>query len=61
MGEDIFSRNCIMNKTPYKKLGKILYELLNVQSSSYKYIKVWGCLETITVPLPKKVKIWNVL
>jgi hypothetical protein len=59
VGEDILSRNYILNKTPYKKLGKISYELFNAQSSSYKYIKVWGRLEKITVPPPKKVKIWT--
>jgi hypothetical protein len=50
-------RNYILNKTPYKKLGKISYELLNVQSSSYKYIKVWRCLEKITFLHQKKLKI----
>jgi hypothetical protein len=42
VGMDILSTNYILNKTPYKKLGKISYELLNSQSPSYKYLKCGG-------------------
>ena len=46
-----------MNKVPKKKAEKTPYELWKGIKSSYKYLRVWGCLVKVVVPPPKKVKI----
>ena len=56
-GEAILSANYILNLIPHKKTNKSLYELWKGRRPSYKYLKVWGCLTKVTVPIPKKVKI----
>ena len=56
-GEAILSANYFLNKVPKKKVEKTPYELWKGIKSSYKYLRVWGCLAKVTVPPPKKVKI----
>ena len=56
-GEAILSTNYILNQIPHKKTNKSPYELWKGRRPSYKYLKVWGCLAKVTVPIPKKVKI----
>ena len=56
-GEAILSANYILNRIPHKKTNKPPYELWKGQRPSYKYLKVWGCLSKVAVPIPKKVKI----
>ena len=55
--EAILSANYILNRIPHKKTNKSPYELWKGQRPSYKYLKVWGCLAKVEVPIPKKVKI----
>ena len=56
-GEAILSANYILNRIPHKKTNKSPYELWKGRIPSYKYLKVWGCLAKVAVPIPKKVKI----
>ena len=56
-GEAILSANYILNRIPHKKTNKSPYELWKGRRPSYKYLKVWGCLAKVAVPIPKKVKI----
>ena len=56
-GEANLPANYILNKLPQKKLDKAPYELWKGQTPSYKFLKVWGCLAKVAVPIPKKVKI----
>ena len=55
-GEALLSANYILNKLPHKKLDKTPYSLWKGQSPSYKYLKVWGCLAKVMVPIPKRIK-----
>ena len=56
-GEVILFANYLLNKVPKKKAEKTPYELWRGRQSSYKYLRVWGCLAKVAVPPPKKVKI----
>ena len=56
-GEALLTSNYILNKIPHKVTGKTPYELWKGNVSSYKYLKVWGCLAKVPVPPPKKVTI----
>ena len=55
--ESILFANYILNRIPQKKTNKSPYELWKGRRPSYKYLKVWGCLAKVVVPIPKKVKI----
>ncbi|KAL2453214.1 Pol polyprotein [Abeliophyllum distichum] len=52
--EDVLSANYLLNKVPRKKEDKSPYELLKGRKSSYKYLRVWGCLAKVAVPTTKK-------
>ena len=56
-GEAILSANYLLNKVPKKKEEKTPYELWKGMKSSYKYLRVWGCLAKVAIPPPKKVRI----
>ena len=56
-GEAILSANYVLNRIPHKKTKSIPYELWKGRPPSYKYLKVWGCLAKVEVPVPKKTKI----
>ena len=56
-GEALLSTNYILNKLPHKKLDKTPYTLWKGWSPSYKYLKAWGCLAKVMVPIPKRIKI----
>ena len=56
-GEALLSANYILNRLPHKKLDKTPYELWKGRSLSYKYLKVWGCLAKVMIPILKKIKI----
>ena len=51
------STNYILNRIPQKKTNKSSYELWKGRRPSYKYLKVWGYLAKVDIPIPKKVKI----
>ena len=56
-GEAVLTANYLLNKVPKKKAEKTPYDLWKRRKSSYKYLRVWGCLAKVAVPPPKKVKI----
>ena len=56
-GEAILSAIYILNKLPKKKTNKTSYELWKGRIPSYKFLKVWGCLAKVVVPIPKMIKI----
>ena len=56
-GEAVLSANYLLNKVLQKTETKTPYELWFGRKSSYKYLKVWGCLAKVMVPTPKKMKI----
>jgi len=47
----------ILNRIPYKGSDKTPYELWQGRKPSLKYLKVWGCLAIVVVPLNKKRKL----
>ena len=47
--QNLWGEAILSNKSPY--------ELWKGRRPSYKYLKVWGCLDKVAVPIPKKVKI----
>ena len=56
-GEAILSPNYILNRIPPKRTNQTPYELWKGHKPSYNYLKLWGCLEKVAVPSPKKTKI----
>ncbi|GJX20374.1 DNA polymerase zeta catalytic subunit-like protein [Tanacetum coccineum] len=56
-GEACHAANTILNKIPLKKSDKSPYQLWKGKQPSYKKIKVWGCLENVQIPLPKRTKL----
>ena len=56
--EALLTTNYILNKIPHKVTSKTPYELWKGNLSSYKYLKVWGCLAKVAVPPQKNVTIW---
>ena len=56
-GEVILFAIYILNKLPKKKTNKTSYELWKGRIPSYKFLKVWGCLPKVVVPIPKRIKI----
>ena len=56
-GDAILSANYLLNKIPHKKKDETPYELWWKRKPSYEYLKVWGCLAKVVVPLPKAQKI----
>ena len=47
----------IQNRIPYKKTSKTPYVLWKEYAPNIGYLKVWGCLENVLLPKPKKRKI----
>ncbi|XP_022863737.1 uncharacterized protein LOC111383806 [Olea europaea var. sylvestris] len=56
-GEAILFANYILNKVLRKNMDKTPYELWTNRTPSYKYLRMWGGLAKVVVPLPKKIKI----
>jgi transposase InsO family protein len=56
-GEAILTANYLLNKIPKKKVDKTPYELWKGVKPSYTYLRMWGCLAKVMIPLPKKLKI----
>jgi hypothetical protein len=57
-GEEMLTFNYILNNVHHKKLGRKPYKLWKGKKSSYKCLKMWGCLIKVAIPNLKKVKIW---
>ena len=53
----ILSANFLLNKIPFKNKDVTPYELWWGHKSSYKYLKVWGCLAKVIVTPPKALRI----
>ena len=56
-GEAVLTANYLQNKLPHKQLDKTPYELWKGRKPSYQYLKGWGCLAKVVIPLPKRTKI----
>jgi len=56
-GESLFITCFLQNRIPHKKTGKTSYELWEGYQSNLKYLRVWGCLDKVMLPYPKKRKI----
>lgn len=56
-GEAVLSANHILHKISHKKRDETPYELSKERKPSYKYLKLWGRLAKVEVPMPKQVKI----
>jgi len=41
----------------FLKIKKNLYELWRKREPNLKYLKVWGCLVKVNIPINKKMKI----
>ena len=54
--EAILSACHLHNRIPYNKTGQTPYELWKGHAPNLKYLKVWGCLDKIMLPDPKKRK-----
>ena len=61
-GEAILTANQILNRVLYSNTQSIPYEKWQEKKPNLKYFKVWGFLEKVQVPMPKRVKIgsWTV-
>jgi hypothetical protein len=46
-----------LNKTPHKENEETPYEIWMGRKSSYKYLKVWGCLAKVLAPALKVQRI----
>jgi len=46
-GEALLITNYILNRVTHKKLGLIPFKLWNGRTSSYQYLKMWGCLAKV--------------
>ena len=56
-GEASLSANYILNKVPRKKVDKTPYELWKGRKPSYRFLRMWGCLAKVAIPIPKRVRI----
>jgi len=55
-GETLYSACHILNRAPYKIFEETLYELWRKREPNIKYLKVWGCLAKVNIPINKKRK-----
>jgi len=56
-GEAVLTAAKILNCIPQKDSEKTPYELFKGRVPSYAYLKVWGCLAKVSIPLPKRTKL----
>lgn len=56
-GEAVLSACYILNRLPHKKLDKTPYELWKGFAPNFKFLKVWGCLSKVGLPLHKRSNI----
>ena len=54
-GEAILTANEILNRVRHSKTNVIPYEKWKGRKPNLKYLKVWGCLAKVQVPIPKRV------
>ena len=47
----------LLNRVPFKAVHKTPYELWKGHTPSYKFLKVWGCLAKVPIPVPKRTRI----
>ena len=55
-GEALYSACQIFIRVPYKFFEKTPYELWRKKEQNLKYLKVWGCLANVNIPINKKRK-----
>ena len=46
-----------LNKVSNKNQDQTLYEMWNGRKPSLSYLRTWGCLTKVNVPIPKKRKL----
>ena len=56
-GETLYFACHILNRVPYKIFEKTPHELWRKREPNLKYLKVWGCLVKVNIPINKKRKI----
>ena len=47
----------VLNKVPNKNQDQTPYEMWNGRKTSLSYLRTWGCLAKVNVPIPKKRKL----
>jgi len=47
----------VLNKVPNKNQDQTPYEMWNGRKPSLSYLRMWGCLAKVNVPIPKKRKL----
>ncbi|GAA0142793.1 hypothetical protein LIER_35635 [Lithospermum erythrorhizon] len=56
-GEAVLFACHILNRVPHKKLDKTPYEIWKGYRSNMSFLKVWGCLDKVGLPDPKRTNI----
>ena len=56
-GEAILTSCHVLNKVSSKNQDQTPYEMWNVRKPSLSYLRMWGCLAKVNVPIPKKRKL----
>ena len=56
-GEAVLTSCHVLNKVPNKNQDQTPYEMWNGRKPSLSYLRTWGCLAKVNVPIPKKCKL----
>ena len=56
-GEAVLTSCHVLNKVPNKNQDQTPYEMWNGRKPSLSYLRTWGCLAKVNVPIPKKRKL----
>ena len=56
-GEAVLTSCHVLNKVPNKNPDQTPYEMWNGRKPSLSYLRTWGCLAKVNVPIPKKRKL----
>jgi hypothetical protein len=56
-GEALLTACHVMNRVPNKNKEKTPYEEWVGRTASLSYLRIWGCLAKINIPIPKKRKL----
>ena len=57
VGEAVLTSCHVLNKVPNKNQDQTPYEMWNGRKPSLSYLRTWGCLTKVNVPIPKKRKL----
>ena len=56
-GDAVLTLCHVLNKVPNKNQDQTPYEMWNGRKASLSYLRTWGCLAKVNVPIPKKRKL----